>query len=544
MKFQERQQVAAFRAARSMHRPTDRRRPSLPGWTAIVLASSLPALFPLLHHDSSDRISKVWLSGLLLLCTTALCWRTRWLRPLAVTVCLLLATNLTLSLFAHVSYRHPFNDGLAMSIILTHPREAFGMLTLYWPYLLALPAGCALFLLPAITLSRHSGRRPLVVATALLVTYAGYSWLKAACMDDPPADRKVPSVHLLRKSALFNGSHFAAALHDQPLFDRIARHPVRHRLTVTDSGIDTYVLVIGESARKSHHSLYGYPRDTTPHARRRQDAMLVFDQAIAGAPLTNLAVPLALSASHPARHDPLLYADNVIHIANQAGFRTFWYSKQEAFGLWASSISGIALSAGQQHWVHGAHDGALLAPLREALATPGRKLIVLHLNGSHPPACARFPPHATVFTGGEPADDCYDNSIRYTDALLGQIFPLLDRQKASLLYFSDHGLERQPQRHPAYVHGGGLPSRQAFDVPQFIWYSRQVAATSRRSGRVTGPYSTADNFELIQDWLGVGTGRTSCRSPLARCYRRDDNVHVVTASRDSMPYARLRERPD
>ena len=517
---------------------------SLPGWTAIVLASALPALFPLLHHDSSDRISKVWITGLLLLCTTALCWRTRWLRPLAVAVCLLLATNLTLSLFAHVSYRHPFNDGLAMSILQTHPREALGMLTLYWPYLLALPAGCALFLAPAIVLSRRCSRRPLVVAATLLLVYACYSWLKAACMDDPPADRKVPTVHLLRKSALFNGSHFAAALHNQPLFDHIARHPVRHRLTVADSGIDTYVLVIGESARRSHHSLYGYRRDTTPHIRQRRDAMLVFDQAIAGAPLTNLAVPLALSASHPTHHDPQRYADNVIHIANQAGFRTFWYSKQEAFGLWASSISGIALGAGQQRWVHGAHDEALLAPLREALAMPGRKLIVLHLNGSHPPACARFPAHAAVFRDGEPADDCYDNSIRYTDTLLGQIFPLLDRQKASLLYFSDHGLERQPRRQPVYIHGGGLPSRQAFDVPQFIWYSRQVAAASRRSGRVAGPYSTADNFELIQDWLGIRTGRTSCRSPLARCYRRDHDVRVVIASREVVSYARLRDRLD
>ena len=54
-----------------MASPMGWRSTSLPGWTAIVLASVLPALFPLLHHDSSDRISKVWITGLLLLCTTA-----------------------------------------------------------------------------------------------------------------------------------------------------------------------------------------------------------------------------------------------------------------------------------------------------------------------------------------------------------------------------------------------------------------------------------------------------------------------------------------
>jgi glucan phosphoethanolaminetransferase (alkaline phosphatase superfamily) len=47
---------------------------------------------------------------------------------------------------------------------------------------------------------------------------------------------------------------------------------------------------------------------------------------------------------------------------------------------------------------------------------------VLHLYGSHENACDRYPHNAAVFPDANNPDGCYDNSVHFTDALMGQIF--------------------------------------------------------------------------------------------------------------------------
>jgi glucan phosphoethanolaminetransferase (alkaline phosphatase superfamily) len=84
-------------------------------------------------------------------------------------------------------------------------------------------------------------------------------------------------------------------------------------------------------------------------------------------------------------------------------------------------------------------------------------VIVLHLYGSHEPSCVRFPANQAVLHGGSEADDCYDNSVRYTDTLMGKMFSMLDNSRSSVMYFSDHGLIRNPQRAVVYSHGNVNP---------------------------------------------------------------------------------------
>ncbi|XPE67489.1 sulfatase-like hydrolase/transferase [Shigella flexneri] len=94
--------------------------------------------------------------------------------------------------------------------------------------------------------------------------------------------------------------------------------------------------------------------------------------------------------------------------------------------------------------------------------TQQKKLIVLHLNGSHEPACSACPQSSAVFnrrTIRMPADD---NSIHYTDSLLGQVFELLKDRRASVMYFADHRIERDPTKKNVYFHGGREASQQAY----------------------------------------------------------------------------------
>ncbi len=93
-------------------------------------------------------------------------------------------------------------------------------------------------------------------------------------------------------------------------------------LVITDNNTDVFVLVIGESARADNMSIYGYSRPTTPELQKQKSRLKLFTQAISGAPYTALAVPLALSVNTVLHHDVRHYPDNIINMANQAGFDT------------------------------------------------------------------------------------------------------------------------------------------------------------------------------------------------------------------------------
>lgn len=101
-----------------------------------------------------------------------------------------------------------------------------------------------------------------------------------------------------------------------------------YKITLTDTGIENYVLIIGESARAVNMGLYGYPRDTTPELIKQKHQLLLFQNAVAPAPVTIMAVPMAMTADSVNAHDPRKYSDNVINISNKAGYDTYWYSRQ------------------------------------------------------------------------------------------------------------------------------------------------------------------------------------------------------------------------
>ena len=59
-------------------------------------------------------------------------------------------------------------------------------------------------------------------------------------------------------------------------------------------------------------------------------------------------------------------------------------------------------------------DEDLLEPFKESLALPGKKLIVLHLIGSHPQACRRTNDRYTEFFKSQELS-CYIESLKNTD---------------------------------------------------------------------------------------------------------------------------------
>ncbi|EER6797059.1 phosphoethanolamine transferase [Escherichia coli] len=457
---------------------------------------------------------------------------------------LLTAADMSISLYSWCTFGTTFNDGFAISVLQSDPDEVVKMLGMYIPYLCAFAFLSLLFLAVII---KYDVSLPTKKVTGILLLIVISGSLFSACQFayKDAKNKKAFSPYILASrfatyTPFFNLNYFALAAKEHQRLLSIANTVPYFQLSVRDTGIDTYVLIVGESVRVDNMSLYGYTRSTTPQVEAQRKQIKLFNQAISGAPYTALSVPLSLTADSVLSHDIHNYPDNIINMANQAGFQTFWLSSQSAFRQNGTAVTSIAMRAMETVYVRG-FDELLLPHLSQALQqnTQQKKLIVLHLNGSHEPACSAYPQSSAVFQPQDDQDACYDNSIHYTDSLLGQVFELLKDRRASVMYFADHGLERDPTKKNVYFHGGREASQQANHVPMFIWYSPVLGDGVDRTTE-NNIFSTAYNNYLINAWMGVTKPEQPQTLEEVIAHYKGDS-RVVDANHDVFDYVMLRK---
>ncbi|HIB0309121.1 TPA: sulfatase-like hydrolase/transferase [Escherichia coli] len=457
---------------------------------------------------------------------------------------LLTAADMSISLYSWCTFGTTFNDGFAISVLQSDPDEVVKMLGMYIPYLCAFAFLSLLFFAVII---KYDVSLPTKKVTGILLLIVISGSLFSACQFayKDAKNKKAFSPYILASrfatyTPFFNLNYFALAAKEHQRLLSIANTVPYFQLSVRDTGIDTYVLIVGESVRVDNMSLYGYTRSTTPQVEAQRKQIKLFNQAISGAPYTALSVPLSLTADSVLSHDIHNYPDNIINMANQAGFQTFWLSSQSAFRQNGTAVTSIAMRAMETVYVRG-FDELLLPHLSQALKqkTQQKKLIVLHLNGSHEPACSAYPQSSAVFQPQDDQDACYDNSIHYTDSLLGQIFELLKDRRASVMYFADHGLERDPTKKNVYFHGGREASQQAYHVPMFIWYSPFLGDGVDRTTE-NNIFSTAYNNYLINAWMGVTKPEQPKTLEEVIAHYKGDS-RVVDANHDVFDYVMLRK---
>ncbi|ENQ9332349.1 phosphoethanolamine transferase [Escherichia coli] len=457
---------------------------------------------------------------------------------------LLTAADMSISLYSWCTFGTTFNDGFAISVLQSDPNEVVKMLGMYIPYLCAFAFLSLLFLAVIIKYDVFLPTKK-VTGILLLIVISGclFSACQFAYKDAKNKNAFSPYILASRFATytpFFNLNYFALAAKEHQRLLSIANTVPYFQLSVRDTGIDTYVLIVGESVRVDNMSLYGYTRSTTPQVEAQRKQIKLFNQAISGAPYTALSVPLSLTADSVLSHDIHNYPDNIINMANQAGFQTFWLSSQSAFRQNGTAVTSIAMRAMETVYVRG-FDELLLPHLSQALQqnTQQKKLIVLHLNGSHEPACSAYPQSSAVFQPQDDQDACYDNSIHYTDSLLGQVFELLKDRRASVMYFADHGLERDPTKKNVYFHGGREASQQAYHVPMFIWYSPVLGDGVDRTTE-NNIFSTAYNNYLINAWMGVTKPEQPQTLEEVIAHYKGDS-RVVDANHDVFDYVMLRK---
>ena len=249
------------------------------------------------------------------------------------------------------------------------------------------------------------------------------------------------------------------------------------------------VFVLGESATRNHWGLYGYPRNTTPQMLLIRDELAVFGNLITTDSTTGEAMRSIFSTRTLEKRGDVRYV--MPQALAKCGFSVSLYSNQERWNNWGSdesfSFAGCdpflvvreqdAYRSVRQDLGTNRCDGVLLPYLDDALANGSdRQVVFLHFYGSHTPLEFRCPPALAPFEvrANDSATarhalsvEAYDNSIWYTDHLLGEIVRKLksSNKPAWMVYISDHG------ETPSAKSWRTATDLDLWEVPFVVWTS-------------------------------------------------------------------------
>jgi glucan phosphoethanolaminetransferase (alkaline phosphatase superfamily) len=212
------------------------------------------------------------------------------------------------------------------------------------------------------------------------------------------------------------------------------------------------VVVLGESLGRSHMGLYGYPRDTTPNlSALKDDPGFVHLPAIAGGISTKASVPLFFNVQREPDNVQHMYRyeTNLLKMARERGMTTHFVSAQ------TSHLTTYAGSEYADHYLTKENLDQLYGySLDDVLVKEFRKVdlsrpnfVVLHQRTSHSPYQNDYPPEFAHFPSAGLAKhefiaNTYDNSVRYTDHILGEIIRIAkaNAKLPTYIFFTpDHG---------------------------------------------------------------------------------------------------------
>ena len=251
--------------------------------------------------------------------------------------------------------------------------------------------------------------------------------------------------------------------------------------TIVDEEREVVVLVIGESARRDHFSLYGYAKETNPLLKDDGVVALVAD---ASATYTTEGVKAILD------HKPTGQLYEILpNYLYRNGVDVVWRSTN-----WGEPPLHIEhsynLGALKERYpeADGNYDGILLEGLKEEIEAceASKVLIVLHTSTSHGPEYyAKYPKEFEHFTPvcttvemskavRSELINAYDNTILYTDYLLHSVIEVLreiEGARSTMIYVSDHGESLGEGNR--YMHGMpiAMAPKEQYEIPFIVWCS-------------------------------------------------------------------------
>ncbi|MDO9331474.1 MAG: phosphoethanolamine transferase CptA [Pseudomonas sp.] len=372
--------------------------------------------------------------------------------------------------------------------------------------------------------------RALVAATAILVAVVGYPLIKQTARTGSLAGgfekfetRIEPAVPWQMAVAYHRYLDTLAGMQD--MLDSASKIPPLKNLKDTMANQPaTLVLVIGESTNRQRMSLYGYPRETTPELDKLKDQMAVFDNVITPRPYTIEALQQVLTFADEENPDLYLSTPSLVSMMKQAGYKTFWITNQQTMTKRNTMLTTFSEQADEQVYLNNnrnqnaaQYDGDVIAPFNKALADAApRKLIVVHLLGTHMSYQYRYPPTFDKFTDRKgvpdgvrddqvPTYNSYDNAVLYNDFVVSSL--IKDYAKSDpngfLMYLSDHGEDVfDSVGHSTLGRNEAKPTAPMYTIPFMAWASPKWRETHDWSfaGDLARPYSSS---QLIHTWADL-----------------------------------------
>lgn len=464
---------------------------------ALACLWGLAAVFVVLGHDGR-RVAQLLILFLPLMAWLAWPVRSaavrRWRRVLAWAGFMCFALDGAARGFLLDAYQSAPDSSLVLGAAAnTNARETGEYLQAHWRTLLLWLAGLAAagawsWRLAAQAGAQGTGRlsRGLVVllAVGLLVGALGYA--------SKPWRRLHPVVFWAGWSQSVQA--LRGTLGDQEAFRRAELARARAAApSVAREGPSTVVMVLGDSVNRDNMSLYGYARPTThrleTQVRQLGDQMLTLRHAWSADASTLPALRNIFGFGGPGRQDA---PPHLLALARAAGYKVWWVSNhddvavEQTHARLADVVDFINRTPGRSTM---SLDGELLDELQKALEDSApRKLIVVHLLGTHPHYRLRFPADANPFDDapdsverelerqGRPywvrrLRQDYDAAMLYHDFVVSETLALTRNAGGNpgyraWMYLSDHG---QEVGH-ATDHAGHSPGTAAgYRIPALLW---------------------------------------------------------------------------
>ena len=259
-----------------------------------------------------------------------------------------------------------------------------------------------------------------------------------------------------------------------------------------DNGRRAAVLIIGESARRDHFSLYGYPQNTNPLLNATE--RITCYEAESAATYTTAGVKAILDSQESNERYEIL--PNYLH---RMGVDVTWRTSN-----WGESPLHIdqvehRSDLQRRYGEDCPYDELLTRGLDSLIArSPSDKvLVVLHTSTSHGPSYySKYPERFETFTPvcrsvemGECSHEelihAYDNTIVYTDYLVHEVIRQLEGLEgwtSTVFFVSDHGESLGEGN--LYMHGvpRSIAPREQYEIPFIVWVSDAAAPAASRRG--------------------------------------------------------------
>jgi heptose-I-phosphate ethanolaminephosphotransferase len=331
----------------------------------------------------------------------------------------------------------------------------------------------------------------------------------------------------------------------QELLDQNEKIPPLRNLT--DANADqpsTLVLVIGESTNRQHMSLYGYGRPTTPRLDAMRHELTVFNNIVSPRPYTIEVLQQVLTFADQENPDLYLTQPSLMNMMKQAGYKTYWVTNQQTMTKRNTMLTNFSRQTDEQVYLNNSraqnsreYDGNVFEPFERILKEPGeRKLIIVHLLGTHMKYEYRYPPEYERFkdrTGaGNGLEDSqlaavnsYDNAVLYNDFVVSSLIGMLAKNQPDgmLVYFSDHGEDvyDSPGRQ-VLGRNEGKPTVPMYTIPFILWQSekRRNSHPLDLKGKLDRHYSISHFIHTWSDLVGLRyEGFDSTKSLISKDFR-------------------------